>query len=184
MVRWMWSALWHLGNVVCQHCGEYVCVWPRRSLPVTPRAWRNVLLRSWTPPQPWWHPVWSAAWMCLSKGVSRPVLAKARPAPFLRWVDSMSLLHCLCRLSKCFRTENVTFAFVSLRSVSDNTSLWCCSPVFQLQRAADAAGLLGVPADQQHREAGPHAAHPAHLPAAGGVATSSTIRQRRPLCHL
>lgn len=58
------------------------------------------------------------------------------------------------------------------------------SPVFQLQCAADAAGLLGVPADQQHREAGPHAAHPAHLPAAGGVATSSTIRQRRPLCHL
>lgn len=57
-------------------------------------------------------------------------------------------------------------------------------PVFQLQCAADAAGLLGVPADQQHREAGPHAAHPAHLPAAGGVATSSTIRQRRPLCHL
>lgn len=48
-------------------------------------------------------------------------------------------------------------------------------PVFQLQCAADAAGLLSVPADQQHREAGPHAAHPAHLPAAGGVATSSTL---------
>lgn len=47
--------------------------------------------------------------------------------------------------------------------------------VFQLQRAADAAGLLRVPADQQHREAGPHAVHPAHLPAAGGVATSSTV---------
>lgn len=57
-------------------------------------------------------------------------------------------------------------------------------PVFQLQCAADPAGLLSVPADQQHREAGPHAAHPAHFPAAGGVATSSTIRQRRPLCHL
>lgn len=56
--------------------------------------------------------------------------------------------------------------------------------VFQLQRAADAASLLGVPADQQHREAGPHAAHSAHLSTAGGVATSSTFRQRRPLRHL
>lgn len=57
-------------------------------------------------------------------------------------------------------------------------------PVFQLQRAADAAGLLRVPADQQHREAGPHGAHPVQLPAAGGVATSSTVGQCRPLCHL
>lgn len=66
----------------------------------------------------------------------------------------------------------------------NNTSRVIFVPVFQLQCAADAAGLLGVPADQQHREAGPHAAHPAHLPAAGGVATSSTLRQRGPLCHL
>lgn len=57
-------------------------------------------------------------------------------------------------------------------------------PVFQLQRAADAAGLLSVPADQQHREAGPHGAHPVQLPAAGGVATSSTVGQCGPLCHL
>lgn len=57
-------------------------------------------------------------------------------------------------------------------------------PVFQLQRAADAAGLLRVPADQQHREAGPHAAHPVQLPAAGGVATSSTAGQCRPFCLL
>lgn len=57
-------------------------------------------------------------------------------------------------------------------------------PVFQLQRAADAAGLLRVPADQQHREAGPHGAHPVQLPAAGGVATSSTVGQCGPFCHL
>lgn len=48
-------------------------------------------------------------------------------------------------------------------------------PVFQLQRAADTAGLLRVPANQQHRKAGSHAANPAHLPATRGVATSSTI---------
>lgn len=57
-------------------------------------------------------------------------------------------------------------------------------PVFQLQCAADAAGLLRVPADQQHREAGPHGAHPVQLPAAGGVATSSPLGQCGPLCHL
>lgn len=57
-------------------------------------------------------------------------------------------------------------------------------PVFQLQCAADAAGLLRLPADQQHREAGPHGAHPAQLPAAAGVASSSTAGQRRPFCHL
>ena len=59
-----------------------------------------------------------------------------------------------------------------------------CVSVFQLQCAADAAGLLSVPADQQHWQAGPHATDPAHLPAAGGVATSGAVRQRRPLCHL
>lgn len=92
------------------------------------------------------------------------------------------------QLVEPFQRENVTFTFVSLWDLlliiplCDAALLFV--PVFQLQCAADAAGLLSVPADQQHREAGPHAAHPAHLSAIGGVATSSTIRQRRPLCHL
>lgn len=76
--------------------------------------------------------------------------------------------------------------YVCLRSLVADVSRCrlLFASVFQLQRAADAAGLLRVPANQQHREAGPHAVHPAHLPAAGGVATSCTVGQRRPLCHL
>lgn len=55
------------------------------SSPVTPRAWRNASQRGGTPPPPWWRPVWSAAWMCPSKGVSRSVQAKAPPVPSPRW---------------------------------------------------------------------------------------------------
>lgn len=67
-----YSMPWYLGTG--QHflnvmLNVPVCVPLCRSLPVTPRAWRNALLSSWTPPQPWWRPVWSAAWMCPLKGV-------------------------------------------------------------------------------------------------------------------
>lgn len=92
---------------------------------------------------------------------------------------------CPSRGPSCPFPEVCVCLFV-FRSVRRNMSHLCLSDlwllmrllfvsVFQLQRAADAAGLLRVPADQQHREAGPHAVHPAHLPAAGGVATSSTV---------
>lgn len=47
--------------------------------------------------------------------------------------------------------------------------------VFQLQRAADPAGLLRVPPHQQHREAGSDAAHPVHFPPAGGVASGGPV---------
>lgn len=58
---------------------------------------------------------------------------------------------------------------------------WRSVSVFQLQRAADPASLLSVPADQQYREAGFNAAHPAHFSAACGVARSGAVWQRRPL---
>lgn len=111
--------------------------------------------------------------ICPSQGPSCPF-----PEVSSLYVTS-SLFVFPTRLAELFQKENVTFAFVSLRSIVDKKPLCDTAllfvPVFQLQCAADAAGLLSVPADQQHREAGPHAAHPAHLPAAGGVATSSTI---------
>ena len=57
----------------------------------------------------------------------------------------------------------------------------CISPaVLQLQRVADPAGLLCVPPHQQHREAGSDAAHPAHFPPAGRVASGGPVWQRRP----
>ena len=51
----------------------------------------------------------------------------------------------------------------------------CVCVVFQLQCSAHPAGLLSLPADQQHRQAGPDAADPVHLPAAGGVATEGAV---------
>lgn len=56
----------------------------------------------------------------------------------------------------------------------------CPTAVFQLQRPADPAGLLGVPPHQQHREVSAHAAHPACLPPASGVASGGPVRQCRP----
>lgn len=49
-------------------------------------------------------------------------------------------------------------------------------PVFHLQRAADSAGLLGLPAHQQYRQAGVNAAHSAQLPAAGRVASRGAVQ--------
>lgn len=112
--------------------------------------------------------------ICPSQGPSCPFPEVSRYSEFIVCHRLCSLRNRLSRFKKrkchiCICVCDAALLFV---------------PVFQLQCTADAAGLLSVPADQQHREAGPHAAHPAHLPAAGGVATSSTIRQRRPLCHL
>lgn len=148
------------------------------SSPATPRAWQNASPSSWTRLQAWWRRVWSAAWMCPSKEAWRSAPAKAPPAPFLRWV------HHLTPLSSGAASKRNKQIFLWLVVADAGRGCLLSVPVFQLQCAADAAGLLRVPANQQHREAGPHAAHPAHLPAARGVATSSTIWQRRPLCHL
>lgn len=55
--------------------------------------------------------------------------------------------------------------------------------VFHIQCAADSAVLLGVPAHQQYRQAGPHALHPGLLSAASRVAPCHFARQRRPAGH-
>lgn len=82
----------------------------------------------------------------------------------------MSAHACVCLFA--WKSSGVTFLPVPRPSVS--------AAVFQLQRAADPAGLLCLPAHQQHRQAGSDALHPAHLPPAGRVATGRPVRQRRP----
>lgn len=49
-------------------------------------------------------------------------------------------------------------------------------------RAAQPAGQLRLPADQQHREALPHALHRAALPPHPGGAQSQPLRQPGPAC--
>lgn len=112
---------------------------------------------------------------CVGRGGSGD-LSRPRPLLPLPWGESPLVTALKRSKTKC----HICMCFSAVVNVAAVSSV----PVFQLQRAADAAGLLSVPADQQHREAGPHGAHPVQLPAAGGVATSSTVGQCGPLCHL
>lgn len=52
--------------------------------------------------------------------------------------------------------------------------------VLLVLRAAELAGQLGLPADQQHRQTLPHALHRASLPPHPGGAQSEPLRQSGP----
>lgn len=130
--------------------------------------WLSVCCTTWPRQQ-------RTVWLCVPARVCPAI--SPRSVPFI--LSCVSVRSC----TRVFiSVQDCTFDFSPKPSFS-SFGVAVSAAVFQLQRAADPAGLLRVPPHQQHREAGSNGAHPAHVPPAGGVAPGGPIWQRRPAGH-